>query len=509
MPRSWIAKSSLAVLLMPLLAQGYQTPLQSNLDHQRAQWPFDQHRNRTGIHVFSSDGTLQISSLPSTEFTELSHPSFPAHKVRIKKSNFCDKTVNVYTGYIDFQARHLFFYFFESRKDPEHDPLMMWINGGPGASSSLGLFRQLGPCSVNENLETEWNPYSWNSNSSIFFLDQPVGVGFSYADYGLPVTTTEDAAVDVYAFISIFLDTFSSFRERPLHLAGESYAGRYLPVFASYIVDQNAKAIALGEKPIQLESILIGNGATNYMTLVESWYTQQCTSATVPPVQSISSCVRMKIALPRCLKMLRNECRDRNDALGCRNAAEFCSQELSVPYHATGRNPYDISKMCEGKLEETICYSTSTRIVKYLNQKAIRKELGVDPSITEFSTVAWNINRLFDQNLDLEHSTELYVAGLLERGIRFLIYAGTYDWVCNWIGNKAWTEQLEWTGKEAFNAEPLRDWSVDGTSERVGITRSANGLTFLTLDKAGHMAPQDKPAEALVMVNRWLNKQEF
>ncbi|KAG8928674.1 hypothetical protein FRC02_006619 [Tulasnella sp. 418] len=245
------------------------------------------------------------------------------------------------------------------------------------------------------------------------------------------------------------------------------------------------------------------------MTMAESWYTQQCTSATVPPVQTISSCVRMKIALPRCLKMMRDECQNRSDALGCRNAVDFCYQELSLPYGATGRNPYDISKMCDGKLEETICYPISTRIVKYLNQKSIRKELGVDPSVTGFSAVSWSINSLFAQNLDEEHPTEYHVAGLLERGTRVLIYAGTYDWICNWIGNKAWTEQLDWTGKEAFNAESLRDWSIGGTSERAGLTRSANGLTFLTVDGAGHMVPLDKPVEALVMLNRWLNRQEF
>ena len=49
-----------------------------------------------------------------------------------------------YTGYIDIEARHLFFYFFESRRDPDTDDVMFWTNGGPGGSSSLGLFMELG-----------------------------------------------------------------------------------------------------------------------------------------------------------------------------------------------------------------------------------------------------------------------------------------------------------------------------------------------------------------------------
>lgn len=55
-----------------------------------------------------------------------------------------DTTRRAYTGYIDIQARHLFFYFFESRSNPDKDDVIFWTNGGPGCSSSLGLFMELG-----------------------------------------------------------------------------------------------------------------------------------------------------------------------------------------------------------------------------------------------------------------------------------------------------------------------------------------------------------------------------
>ena len=51
-----------------------------------------------------------------------------------------------------------------------------------------------------------------------------VGVGFSYADYGEVVETTEDAAKNIHAFITIFFETFTQFSGRPFHLSGESYA---------------------------------------------------------------------------------------------------------------------------------------------------------------------------------------------------------------------------------------------------------------------------------------------
>lgn len=88
----------------------------------------------------------QLSSLQFDKFTVVSHPRYPGHRVRIKKTDFCDPTVNVYTGYLDVDqgAKHMFFYFFESRRNPDKDDAMMWINGGPGCSSSMGLLMELG-----------------------------------------------------------------------------------------------------------------------------------------------------------------------------------------------------------------------------------------------------------------------------------------------------------------------------------------------------------------------------
>lgn len=98
-------------------------------------------------------------------------------------------STSAYTGYIDVEARHLFFYFFESRRDPAQDDVVFWTNGGPGGSSSLGLLTELGPCTLTSPDNTTFNPYSWNEYSNIFFVDQPVGVGFSYADHGEAVVS--------------------------------------------------------------------------------------------------------------------------------------------------------------------------------------------------------------------------------------------------------------------------------------------------------------------------------
>lgn len=114
-----------------------------------------------------------------------------------------------------------------------------------------------GPCRATEN-GTAFHSESWNNNANVFFIDQPVGVGFSYADHGETVGTTEDAAKDIAAFVAIFFENFAKFKGRPFHMAGESYGGRYIPVFASEVYEQNSKMLEAGLTPINLKSIIIG-----------------------------------------------------------------------------------------------------------------------------------------------------------------------------------------------------------------------------------------------------------
>jgi carboxypeptidase C (cathepsin A) len=96
------------------------------------------------------------------------------------------------------------------------------------------------------------------------------------------------------------------------------------------------------------------------------------------------------------------------------------------------------------------------------------------------------IKETFDSQLDsFRRPTHEYVAALLDRDIRVLIFAGVHDWRCNWVGNDRFTMALQWHGRGNFIHENMRPWFVNG--HLAGLTRGTQGLTFATVDGAGHM----------------------
>jgi len=368
----------------------------------------------------------------------------------------------------------------------------------------MGLLSELGPCNIVSETETEFNPYSWNSNASIFFIDQPVGVGFSYADFGDPVSSTEESAKDIAAFAAIFFETFTQYRGRAFHLSGESYAGRYLPVYASAIIDQNKLLDAANLTTVNLKSVIIGNGATDFYHLFPSYYEMQCTPTTLAPLQTIEACVRMKKAIPRCQAAMKASCIDVWDHINCGAAFSFCSLELMGPYQSLGLSSYDMTRDCTRTDIECV---PGTKIPEYLNQPHIRKELGIDAGFGNYTDHSNIIGNAFGASGDLFHQNQVYVAELLARNISVLIYAGTTDFICNWLGNEKWTLNMEWFGQEDFVAQELEEWTIDGVA--AGKMRSAHGLMFATVYGGGHLLPYDRPMESLTMLNRWLWKQEL
>jgi cathepsin A (carboxypeptidase C) len=183
---------------------------------------------------YASQTVLRPEVPLTSDFTTFRSSNSPAHSVRIRQQDqsICATDSAQYTGWLDIGPKHLFFWYFESQNDPVGDPLTLWMTGGPGDSSMLGLFQEIGPCLIDEHGNgTVQNPWAWSRNSSLLFVDQPVDVGFSYIDESHEVPhDSQEAAADMHRFLQIFVsEIFPHKRSSPVHLAGESYAVSIAP----------------------------------------------------------------------------------------------------------------------------------------------------------------------------------------------------------------------------------------------------------------------------------------
>ena len=157
----------------------------------------------------------------------------------------------MYSGYVDVQGMKVHYLFVECEsKAPQDAPVLVWSNGGPGASSMFGLFVELGPYVMNEqSLKKDPptlfdNPYAWTKSGSVLMFDWPPPVGFSYCD-GDPTgkgTSCGDWDDDrfsrvAYGALSAWYEKFPEFGGNDLYLTGESYAGIYIPRLAKSILE--------------------------------------------------------------------------------------------------------------------------------------------------------------------------------------------------------------------------------------------------------------------------------
>ncbi|PNS17344.1 Carboxypeptidase Y A [Sphaceloma murrayae] len=398
--------------------------------------------------------------------------------------------VKQYSGYLDDeeQDKHLFYWFFESRNDPKNDPVVLWLNGGPGCSSLTGLFMELGPSSIDKNGKLVYNPASWNANASVIFLDQPVNVGFSYSSN--PVSNTVAAGKDVYALLTLFFKQFPEYSKQAFHISGESYAGHYIPVFASEILSHK-------KRNINLQSILIGNGLTDGLTQYDYYRPMACGEGGWPAVLDEQSCQAMDNALPRCKSLIEN-CYKSESVWSCVPASIYCNNAIIGPYQRTGQNPYDVRKKCGGN---SLCYDELDWISKWLNQKHVMEALGAE--IDSYDSCNMDINRNFLFAGDWMQPFHRLVPGILSQ-IPVLIYAGDADFICNWLGNLAWTNALEWPGQKGYQKAPIDDFKLLSDGKTAGSIKTSGNFTFMRLHAGGHMVPYDQPEASLEMLNRWI-----
>jgi carboxypeptidase C (cathepsin A) len=126
-----------------------------------------------------------------------------------------------------------------NNESSEGIPLIIWLQGGPGASSQFGAFTEIGPIRVEKGKAKLFHS-TWNIFGHLLFIDQPLNVGFSYKSgdrNGKDQTSSAHQAADhLFNFLDNFYKTWPMLKKAPLYITGESFGGHYVPAFARKVI---------------------------------------------------------------------------------------------------------------------------------------------------------------------------------------------------------------------------------------------------------------------------------
>ena len=189
-------------------------------------------------------------------------------------------TFNQFSGYLNLEGTRKFIHYWLVEAEIVDAPLVFWTNGGPGCSGLLGFMTEQGPFRPDADGNIQANLYAWNKIANMVFLEQPVGVGFSYSevkdDYRIG---DKQAAQDNLATILAFFEKFPHFNHTALYITSESYGGHYMPTWADAIIKYN-DAQEYSQDRINFKGFAVGNPYTDYYSGVgaqmETYWVNNC-----------------------------------------------------------------------------------------------------------------------------------------------------------------------------------------------------------------------------------------
>ncbi|KAG2036585.1 Alpha/Beta hydrolase protein [Suillus americanus] len=426
----------------------------------------------------------------------------------VKNSGICETTPNVtqISGYINVGTNmSMWFWFFESRNSPETAPFTLWLNGGPGCSSMIGLFQENGPCLVNADLNsTILNPYSWNSLSNMIYIDQPIGTGFSYGTD--TVNSTEAAAPFIWTAFQVLFECqlFSKYASRELIFATESYGGHYGPSFVTYFDERNA-FIASGEidaVPVVVSALMINNGW--YDPLIQtisflSFATYAPGYGQLQPDDVLKNISDALYGLDGCVAQEKACYAAGNSTHSnkvCLDANNYCADNVFTP--AVGNyDSYDIR-------QNSSALFPPEYYVYYLLREDVMKKIGAQVKYEECSDAPYEkiANTGDDARTWLPQ-----LSALANSGLKILIWAGDADMNCNWLGGHAAVLAMDWYGNETLHDTPFTNMTING--KPIAAVQNVDNFSFARVYGAGHEVPAFQPQAALEIFSQVIRKEQL
>ncbi|XP_044731481.1 venom serine carboxypeptidase [Chrysoperla carnea] len=400
------------------------------------------------------------------------------------------KNTTSYAGYLTVNEKtnsNLFFWFFPALNDFENAPVILWLQGGPGATSLIGLFTENGPFVIKTKHGVKLRKYSWHLYHSVIYIDNPVGTGYSFTDKDEGYAQNETAVgEDLYNALVQFFKLFPNLQKNPFFVTGESYAGKYVPAFSYTIHTKNPSA---GLK-INLQGLAMGNGLSDPGNqLLYGDYLYQ-----LGLVDSNGRDYFHKVE-DQCRAFIKGgnwiEAFETFDNLlngDTINGSSLFSNITGFHFYFNYLHSED--------------YDSMDMMSSYVQKNYIRKAIHVGNKTfnVETSKVEDHLKQ------DVMQSVAPWIIQLLAN-YRVLIYNGQLDIIVAYPLTVNYLKNLNFNGANEYKTAPRKLWYVD--SELAGYVKTAGNLTEVLVRNAGHMVPTDQPKWALDLISRFVANKPF
>lgn len=388
-----------------------------------------------------------------------------------------------FAGFAEVNAteeRQLFYWFVEAANGnkPGVTPNVIWMNGGPGASSITGLLvENIGPLTMDQSdgLLKE-NPHAWSNDYNVMVIDNPVGSGFSYTGKKSYVTSEKEMREDFYTALKVFFKKHPEYMRNPLWVTGESYGGKYVPNVAYEIQLR-------GELP--LKGVIIGNGV----------YSGKIQAPTVPDFAYASGVIdergyeAAKTKFQHCVQLIEEG--------SLKEAEEFCEDSVRWLY-ASNKSAGGVFYYDLGLPDASFLDRITDQLSKYLNSAPTREALHVGLRTWRQSDETGPVADALLADFETEQGMRV-IEALLEKGYQVVSYNGVRDGsVCNHLGNLLSLKALQWPGRSAFADAATEPWRPLG--QLAGYKRSAHPLSYYTVLYTGHLVPMIVPDVARALI---------
>lgn len=371
--------------------------------------------------------------------------------------------------------------------NPKTAPVVLWLQGGPGATSMFGLFMENGPFRVNDKIKLEKRKYSWNMAHNIIYIDNPVGTGYSFTNDEKGYATNEShVGRDIHTALVQFFLLFPELQNNDFFVTGESYAGKYVPAISHAIKDFNIKA----ETKINLKGLSIGNGLCDPENqLLYSDYLYQIGLIDLNGKQKFQTYEKKARDLIKQKKYI--EAFEIFDLL----LNGDLSGTSSLFHNLTDFNYYYNYLAAKDS-------NDSDWMSEWIQKNDIRRAIHVGNSTFHYET---SIVEKYLKGDVMRSITDL-LTDLLEH-YRVLIYNGQLDIIVAYPLTENFLQHLQWSGAEKYAKAPRKMWKVG--NELAGYTKIVDNLTEVLVRNAGHMVPSDQPKWALDLITRFTHNKKF